>query len=51
MSHGRQKGVDRLLQRDILALAENKAVTDLIIVTGDQDMEEEASTSLVNTVC
>lgn len=41
MSGGRQKGVDRLMQRDILALAENKAVTDLIVLTGDQDMEEE----------
>lgn len=41
MTHGRQKGVDRLMQRDILALASNKAVTDLIALTGDQDMEEE----------
>lgn len=41
MSGGRQKGVDRLMQRDILALAANKAVTDLIVITGDQDMEEE----------
>ncbi|MEE6296614.1 NYN domain-containing protein [Georgenia wangjunii] len=41
MSNGRQKGVDRLIQRDILALAQNKAVNDLIILTGDQDMEEE----------
>ena len=29
------------MQRDILALAQNKAVTDLVILTGDQDMEEE----------
>ncbi|MBS2940179.1 NYN domain-containing protein [Nocardioides sp. J2M5] len=41
MSNGRQKGVDRLIQRDILALSQNKAVTDLVVLTGDQDMEEE----------
>jgi hypothetical protein len=41
MSGGRQKGVDRLMQRDILALSQNKAVTDLVVLTGDQDMEEE----------
>lgn len=41
MSGNKQKGVDRLIQRDILALAANKAVSDLVVVTGDQDMEEE----------
>ena len=38
---GQQKGVDRLIQRDLLALAENKAVTDIVLITGDEDMEEE----------
>lgn len=41
ISYGRQKGVDRLIQKDILALASNKAVTDIILISGDQDMEEE----------
>ncbi|MDN5768349.1 MAG: NYN domain-containing protein [Humibacillus sp.] len=41
MSFGKQKGVDRLIQKDILALANHKAVSDIILLTGDQDMEEE----------
>lgn len=45
MTFGKQKGVDRMIQKDILALASNRAVTDIIILTGDQDMEEEIDTA------
>lgn len=41
LAFGKQKGVDRLIQKDILALASNRAVDDIIVLTGDQDMEEE----------
>lgn len=41
LTYGKQKGVDRLIQKDILALASNRAVDDIIVLTGDQDMEEE----------
>ena len=39
LHYGKQKGVDRLMQKDILALASNKAVTDIVVLTGDQDMQ------------
>jgi len=39
--HGTQKGVDRLIQRDISSLSANKAVTDIVLVSGDQDLMEE----------
>jgi len=41
MRDGKQKGVDRLIQRDLTALSANKAVTDIILVSGDADLLEE----------
>lgn len=36
-----QKGVDRLICRDLDSLAAGKAVTDIILFSGDQDLAEE----------
>lgn len=36
--HGGQKGVDTLMVMDILALARNRAVTSLLVVSGDDDL-------------
>ena len=36
--YGGQKGVDTLMVMDVLALSENKAVTSLMVVTGDDDL-------------
>jgi len=41
MRDGKQKGVDRLIQRDLTALSAYKAVTDIILVSGDADLLEE----------
>lgn len=41
MNDGRQRGVDKLIQRDLTALSENKAVTDIVLVSGDSDMIDE----------
>jgi len=41
MRDGKQKGVDRLIQRDLTALSANKAVTDIVLVSGDADLLEE----------
>jgi len=41
MRDGKQKGVDRLIQRDLTALSAHKAVTDIILVSGDADLLEE----------
>lgn len=41
VTHGgvtRQKGVDAFLLRDIATLSVNKAVSDIILITGDDDM-------------
>ncbi len=35
---GAQKGVDALIRTDIVALARHRAVTDIILVAGDEDM-------------
>jgi hypothetical protein len=36
--YGNQKGVDTLMVLDMLALARNKAVTSLLVVSGDDDL-------------
>ena len=36
--YGAQKGVDALIRTDIVALARHRAVTDIILVAGDEDM-------------
>jgi hypothetical protein len=41
MRDGKQKGVDRLIQRDLTALSAHKAVTDIVLVSGDADLLEE----------
>lgn len=38
-SYGAQKGVDTLIVMDMLALARNKAVSSLLVVTGDEDLK------------
>lgn len=35
---GQQKGVDAQLRQDLEALARNRAVTDVVLITGDEDM-------------
>jgi uncharacterized LabA/DUF88 family protein len=37
-SFGQQKGVDALIRSDLQDLAENKAITDVILLAGDEDM-------------
>jgi uncharacterized LabA/DUF88 family protein len=37
-NQGQQKGVDSLLVTDIIDLARNRAITDAVIVTGDEDL-------------
>lgn len=37
----RQKGVDKRISKDLLALASSRAVTDIVLVSGDQDVAEE----------
>ncbi len=41
MREGKQKGVDKLIQRDLTALSANKAVTDIVLVSGDAGLLEE----------
>jgi uncharacterized LabA/DUF88 family protein len=36
--HGEQKGVDTLLVSDLIALSKNRAMTDAVILTGDEDI-------------
>jgi uncharacterized LabA/DUF88 family protein len=36
--YGAQKGVDALIRTDIVALARHRAVSDIILVAGDEDM-------------
>lgn len=42
-SPARQKGVDTLLVHDILVLAQERSITDAVLVTGDEDMREAVS--------
>lgn len=37
-AHGKQKGVDSLIVTDLIDLARNKAMTDALIVSGDEDI-------------
>ena len=37
-SEGQQKGVDSLIVTDLMELARNKAISDAVIVTGDEDV-------------
>ena len=37
-SSGRQKGVDSLIVTDLIELARNKAITDAVLVSGDEDL-------------
>lgn len=36
--NGRQKGVDSLILRDLVTLAHNRAVSDIVVVGGDEDL-------------
>ncbi len=37
-SHGKQKGVDALIVTDLLELARKRAITDAVVVSGDEDI-------------
>ena len=37
-SHGEQKGVDSLIVTDLIDLARNRAITDAVILSGDEDI-------------
>jgi uncharacterized LabA/DUF88 family protein len=37
-SHGQQKGVDSLIVTDLIDLARNKAISDAVILSGDEDI-------------
>lgn len=37
-SHGQQKGVDSLIVTDLIDLARNRAITDAILIAGDEDL-------------
>jgi uncharacterized LabA/DUF88 family protein len=37
-SEGQQKGVDSLIVTDLMELARNKAISDAVVVTGDEDI-------------
>ena len=37
-SAGQQKGVDSLIVTDLMELARNKAISDAVVVTGDEDI-------------
>lgn len=37
-AHGQQQGVDALLVGDLVTLAENRAMCDAVLVTGDDDL-------------
>lgn len=36
--HGEQQGVDELLTRDLVELAENRAIADAVLLSGDDDL-------------
>ncbi|MFN4283917.1 MAG: NYN domain-containing protein [Alphaproteobacteria bacterium] len=37
-SHGQQKGVDSLIVTDLIELARNQAITDAVLLSGDEDV-------------
>ena len=37
-SEGQQKGVDSLIVTDLIELARNKAISDAVVLTGDEDI-------------
>lgn len=37
---GQQKGVDALIYRDMITLAQNRAVSEMVLVSGDEDLHE-----------
>ena len=37
-SHGEQKGVDSLIVTDMIALARNRAISDAVLLSGDEDL-------------
>jgi uncharacterized LabA/DUF88 family protein len=39
----RQKGVDTLLVRDLVVLAEQRAISDVVLIAGDEDIREGVS--------
>ncbi|WP_185845908.1 NYN domain-containing protein [Kibdelosporangium aridum] len=39
-----QKGVDALIYRDMITLAQHRAVTDIVLVSGDEDLHEGVRT-------
>jgi uncharacterized LabA/DUF88 family protein len=40
-----QKGVDALIYRDMITLAQQRAVTDIVLVSGDEDLREGVRTA------
>jgi uncharacterized LabA/DUF88 family protein len=42
-SPARQKGVDTLLVHDLIVLAQERSITDAVLITGDEDMREAVS--------
>lgn len=45
MSEGGQQGVDELLARDLTALAQNRAMADALLLTGDDDLRPAVETA------
>jgi uncharacterized LabA/DUF88 family protein len=43
-SHNQQKGVDALIYRDMITLAQHRAVKDVVLVSGDEDLHEAVRT-------
>ena len=39
-AHGQQQGVDQLLVTDLVTLAQNRALCDAVLVTGDDDLRD-----------
>lgn len=42
---GEQEGVDALLARDLVTLAQNHAMTDALLLTGDDDLRQSVETA------
>lgn len=45
LTHGRQKGVDSLIHRDLVTLASNGAVDTAVLLSGDDDLTEGVETA------
>ncbi|WP_158073573.1 NYN domain-containing protein [Actinophytocola xanthii] len=43
-AQNQQKGVDALIYRDMITLAQRRAVTDIVLVSGDEDLREGVRT-------